>query len=141
MCPCKLRSSSIWKISWQWCRWRWYMKRKNWIGCVKYFQLSYYILITHWFIKITRTDRFLSPLLKDQSSLYTINLPVSALLTNIFWKYIYVIVQSRKKYGKYFSSFFNFLGNIFPEALAETNIQRKLEKREKICHIFWVTGQ
>ena len=51
-------------------------------------------------------------------------------------KYIYVIVQSRKKYGKYFSSFSNFLWNIFPEALAEGNIQRKLEKRENMPYFF-----
>ena len=51
-------------------------------------------------------------------------------------QYIYVIVQSRKKYGKYFPSFSNFLWNIFPEALAEGNIQRKLEKWEKYAIFF-----
>ena len=52
------------------------------------------------------------------------------------FKYIYVIIQSKKKYGKYFSSFPNFLSNIFPKALAQGNIQRKLEKREKYAIFF-----
>ena len=52
------------------------------------------------------------------------------------FKYIYVIIQSKKKYGKYFSSFSNFLWNIFPKALAQGNIQRKLEKREKYTIFF-----
>ena len=41
-----------------------------------------------------------------------------------------LLSSHEKKYGKYFSSFSDFLGNIFPEALAEGDIQRKL-KNEK----------
>ena len=44
----------------------------------------------------------------------------------------YMLLSSRKKkYGKYFSSFSSFLWKIFPKALAQGNIQGKLEKREK----------
>ena len=48
----------------------------------------------------------------------------------------YMLSSSYEKIWQTFSSFSNFLWNIFPEALAEGNIQRKLEKREKYAIFF-----